>query len=520
MKNINIYHYDDDKTSRYNVKSYIESINSDFKELDIKINLSSFADHNKLIDKYEVSSPDLLILDMYDKSKNRVGDKVLSIIDGQEKNCKVFIWTIGNLRGNEVDYHSLSRDYPMLLDQDNTPILKSNRGTDLRSSIVKFLINEKIPILFDWDNDNLPLNMDIHSIGVSELNHLLFKIRKALTSENKFKVERLGGGFSGAVILKLRYDNSISILKVSKDKELLKLEHERSKDYYLKLPFNLRININSKEFETQNLTSFLLEEVKDSITLFDWILRTNDHSKIEELLSIIFLNNGLNHFYRDNRNNTEFKFTEIFKKIEGFKFSLVESAFNELKPILSAYDFKLSEIKNLCLNGVYNNIDKHSIKTTKKLPLLHGDLHSRNILVTNTNLPAIIDTGGMSHGYWCLDIARLITHLFFVGINHNTREYFDLDSLDKDLAIIKKIMTCEQIEDDSINNNIIFTINWLVNHCEIIYEDLYSKWEFQLGLMKELLQISYRTNSIPPNKRAVALIAAYECMLIADFNSQ
>ncbi|MBA7535048.1 hypothetical protein ES705_27298 [subsurface metagenome] len=69
---------------------------------------------------------------------------------------------------------------------------------------------------------------------------------------------------------------------------------------------------------------------------------------------------------------------------------------------------------------------------------------------------------------------------------------------------------------DSKNEIIYRTINWLTEKCDEIYGDLYYKFEFQLGLMKEFLQVVWSSDTVPYSKGAVALITAHDCMLQAN----
>jgi hypothetical protein len=83
-----------------------------------------------------------------------------------------------------------------------------------------------------------------------------------------------------------------------------------------------------------------------------------------------------------------------------------------------------------------------------------------------------------------------------------------------------RLIKLEKLDLDARNANIICSLNWLTEHAQNIYVSYFTLWEFQLGLMKEFLQMSYRTGTVPHSKRALALELAYQCMLEAEKNSK
>lgn len=466
---------------------------------------------------------------MYEGTKN-VGEIVLNTVKELKLNIPTIIYTQGSIDDYTIQYDVIIKENPFIF---GNPILKSTAGHELKNRIKDTIENkylQKNHSLFNIDEDDILLKAEIRSIGEQNLNKILIKIRSHLAFNGKFVIERMSSGFSGAAVFKLLFDNKIKVLKISNDKDKLKKEHENSKELYNEFPSRFRIHINSNEekiLETEQSYAILIENVHSSNTLFDW-LKTADKNGVANLFCDFYSKeNGLEYFYKNHiEQNDKVKFVQIF---ETFKtnYALVATVIKELQPIIDYLKetFNQKDIKNLVLNGDYEKIDKNNLLDKEYLKnkiLCHGDFHSKNIMIQSShNTPIIIDTGGIKYDYWCMDICRLIVHLFVIGFDQGTVQYFDIAEIPENLDIARRIINLESIDEDKNNignDGYIYTINWLLNNVATIYGDLYCKWEFQLGLCKEFLQASYRVNSTPPNKRALSLLAAYQCLLAANKN--
>lgn len=523
MKTINIFHFDDNSRSRINVHTYITGLNIDYEEqkLPLSMNLKEFDNTDSLIQELHNNHiPDILILDMYHGTQN-VGETVLNTIKELRLAIPTILYTIGNIEDHFIDYKETYKRYSFIYGEK---IDKGTNGDDLKQRIKLIIESDSLtePI-FTIDEDDIFLTVEINSIGKDNLNQILLDIKKGFDSNSLFNIERMPYGLSGAYVFRLKYNEEIHVLKISKDKEALKKEHVNSKKIYKKFPAIFRIYIDSEGFETSKYYAILLENVHNANTLYDWLYDIRNQNDIEEYFKKLYSDEtGLALFYRDRNNiytKEKNKFTQIF---ENFKYSLAAKAIEELKPLIDKFSDKFNEsnIKNLVLNGIYENIDKNKLIGDKYLKykiICHADFHSNNIMVQGKN-PKIIDTGGIRYHYWCMDICRLIVNLFIFGFNRGSIQYFDISEIPNDLNIAKKIITLEELPVDGSNDGYIHAINWLVKNVESIYEPYYSTWEFQLGLCKEFLQMANRTNSVPPNKRTVALLASYESMLMANKN--
>ena len=535
MKNIKIAHFDDKKSAIIRVRSHIRQLKRELKDTgnDINIEYTYFKDHNELIDKIDEGVQfGLIILDIYSKTEDTkeeypVGKLVLDEINSKHFNIPTIIFTKGPLKDPDgFDLTNIHEKYNFILGEK---IIKNNFSRLLNRIRSYFIEDEKLDDQFIFDQDNIFLRSEILAIKKSNLNSILYKIKSDLNYKGRFHLERMSSGFSGAMVFKLKYktnneDKTLksSILKISRDKETLQQEHEKSKNYYHEFPPQFRIDIG-KKYQNDEVLAFLIEEVCEGKTLFDKLIETSDKNKIEKIFEDMYLSYGLKEHYNKKRNG-ENKFTKIFNKFPEYRFSLVKQSANQLKPIINDYlnsnssPYDINVIDTLVNKGEYKTIRRSNQDKPKPLVLCHGDFHSKNILIQDNKRVLLIDTGGLRYDYWCTDICRLIVHLFIVGLDYSSYEYYDINKIENNLEVAKKLIKMDKIDPDRENDGMIYAINWLLGNVEKIYDDLFTKWEFQLGLTKEFLQASYRKNSIPASKRVLALLAASHCFISASKN--
>lgn len=518
MKILRIAHFDDSPEDLQSVKTDFKIKNLEYKKKEKRIELKQiqFTDHRKLIEEIENGDKfDIVIVDIFDDSKKtKIGENILSAIKAEGSKIPVIIFTKGHYKGQLINDNYCDK-YDFLLGD----VIHKDEKKKFIDRIENFVM-DNIDDQFILNEDDAFLQAEIMAIGKNNFNKILFSIGPEIDFDGLFQVERMSTGFSGAAIFKLIYNDKTSLLKISKDKKGLKDEIEKAKRYYSEFPTTLTYHINYNEYSNDDVVAYLLKEVKDGDTLFDWLKKENDKRRIEKLLDNLYLSNEkLASHYKINRNDNEHvKFKRIFKTFDNsIKYSMVKKAMNELKPIIEnkdSFKFNQHDIETLLRSNRYDYINVEDLTKTKNTVLCHGDFHSKNILVQGES-PIIVDTGGLGYDYWTSDISRLIVHLYIEGIDAEKYDFFDLGRIPHNLEIAEEIINLKIIELDGVNDSYINAINWLISHVAEIYDDLFSKWEFQLGLLKELLQISYRTR-LPASKRSLALIAAYRCLIAAN----
>jgi len=527
---IKVFHYDDSEDDLTLIPYSLNYIAKDDYGIEIVSVLESSV--SKSIEKIKENNFDLIILDMLDqKNENKkTGIIILDYLKDSGMKIPVIIYT--GAPTSIDDFNPLKEKYDFIVQI----LLKRPSKDEIKKVFSEFLErNELIPIIFSYDSDNYDLKAEVNSIGSNNINTLLVRIKRHFKlTQPDFKLNKITSGLSGACIFRVEYDiqsNTKSfLLKVSRDKDAIRKEFINA-EFYKNLPAQFRLEYNTsipkQELENEACSAILIEYAENASTFFDWLMKKeirSNESIINSLLTELFLNNGLTNFYSSNKSKDTKKYNYIFAKLDERRISFIKKAINDLRPILTKSISSLFDediINQIIFSKTYKNITYQDNKnaTEKNLILSHGDFHAKNLLISSTNRPTIIDTGGFCYDYWCSDISRLIVHLFIEGIDNGAYDFFDNDKQIERVKTAKEIIEGKEIaveSDDSVNNGFIHAINWLRKNAATIHSEFYSDWEFQLNIGLEFLKASYKTVTLPPCKRVLALLSACEAFRIAE----
>ncbi len=519
----NILYCEDNKTERKNIKLSLKTELSSLKNVNVNIKTEDF---EKSFQEIE-NCYDLLILDLHDNRSSKPNkNSGIDILHQNELQLKI----------PTVVYSSKNNDVQFFEDDNKKKyssfiklIPKKFNSYNNLIEFVKGIIINKIPTeeYYQLYNENdVSLRLNIERIGHKHFNFILYSIFEQ--SNSVITVEPMPSGWSGAVLFKLLIETDSFVLKLSKDIEALKNEHQKSIEFYGSFPDQLTISIKKDDYYSfdESVVGFLIKNIENSTTLLSYILKHEDVLGIKKVLNEIYTsdNSLSNHYKKRIDKNNKKDWSAIFEKINNGKIKWVKQNYNDLKPIITIFykEISVNNFERICIDNKYEKLNKNELldETFKKhLVLSHGDFHANNILVQGER-PFIIDTGALGYQHWALDISRLITSIFILGLDRDTVNYYDLNRIPYYIETGKKIISKEPIiiKEDDENKNALIAINWLLENIEEIYKTQFSLFEFQLGLMKEFLQVSYRNETIPPNKRALALILADVCLNKANKN--
>lgn len=503
----------DDNTNREgSIKVMLRSIQKEFEFMEF--GTTSF--NSILTDEGNpLSDVDLLILDLYDKDTDSwLGIQCLSLLKSTNSSIKTIIFS-GDKDGPERK-RNFKEEFSFViheLDKDKDEMV------GLKNVVEEELILN-IDDQFEIDNpfDDL-VQLQIKSIGRNNLNQICLQLKDKFEIVDDIVFSKMVGGYSGAILLKFQSSNTNYILKLSKNTPSLIDELENSNKYYHKFPHDFFNYINPHRFESKNknVVAIVIKLIEGSETFFSFATNTSTSSDsiCEVLNKLFFEGESMNDHYSKHRSDEE-HWSSIFDTFSNGKFNIIQNIYSELKPLTG--NLNINDLENMVVNQSFESLNKKNLNIKSQLTLNHGDFHSKNILVKNNN-PYIIDTGGMKNGYWCLDICRLIVDLFIRGLDIGTINYFDISNISTNVEYGEKLITQEKISLDSRNDSLLVAINWINENINQIYGDLFSITELQLGLVREFLQASYRVDTLPPNKRAIALILAIKTMEKANENA-
>ncbi len=518
MRKFKILVCEDKITDQEDIQLYLDEVSQDLSEISYGIDVK-MTNFQEVIPELS-SNFDLLVLDFYDAntSDQKAGIRVLN---HNKNSIKTIIYS-STTRTNKINISDLKKRYSYLLDE----LTKYDNGDNLKQWIKNHIytnfIEDKFYSLYN-ENDQILVN-SIITIGESNLNSIIHLIRKKFNYDHVI-LHRMTSGLSGAILFKLEVNGKYSILKISKEIEKLKQEHENAIKLYHEFPSRLINHIDPEYYYSSgnNALGILLKEVDNSQTFFDFICNdsTNKEIEIQKFLCNLFLDDqGLKNHYEKNKGVLR-DWTSIFDKMNESKMILIEKSYNELSQIVIKYYKKIDieDFNRLTVSHSYSKLNKNKLldkKYNKGGILSHGDFHAKNILVQSNIHPILIDTGSINYQHWCLDLCRLVVNTYIFGFDINSIDYFELESIKSNMQIVEKLIRKEQIDTNGSNDNLIFSMNWIINNIDKIFDEQFELFEYQLGLMKEFLQLSFRFDTVPPNKRALALIAAHKCMISAS----
>jgi hypothetical protein len=519
--NFKILYCEDDKIERENLNLTIKEKLSKLNGINLEIKCEDFEQSFiEIKSKY-----DLLILDLQDENSKKP-DTGKDILIQNESQLKIPT-VVYTSKSSEVQFFEEDnrKKYSSFLKL----LPKKLESYDNLIEFVKGIIINKIPIekYYKLYNENdVSLKLNIERIGLEHFNYILYQVFEKY--HKIIIVKPMPSGWSGAVLFKLLIGSDGYVLKLSKDINSLKDEQEKSEKYYDSFPPQLTIPIKKDKYHSfdKSVFGFLLKSIENSTSLLSYIIEKKDEDYIRNVLNEIFKSeNSLSNHYKTviDRESKE-DWSSIFKKLNIGKIELVRNSYIELEVIILKYNKKinLDNFEGICINNKYENLNIDKLledKFKKNLVLSHGDFHANNILIQGER-PFIIDTGALGYQHWALDITRLLVSIFILGLDKGKIEYFDLERIKYYKEIGENIININPItvEDGDKNKNCLIAINWLLEKIKEIYETPFSLFEYQLGLMKEFLQVSYRKETVPPNKRALALILADICLAQANEN--
>lgn len=338
---------------------------------------------------------------------------------------------------------------------------------------------------------------------------------------SQFTINALGQGLSGAIVfnLELQDTNNDSIfrfIKLSQNKNSMSIELSKARREYLEIKPNYTLSyLNNTPIPFKDYHVISAELVERSISLRKKIFTDSNGDlsiKVIEELSTKCL---AELYHKKRRKNTKDQIAHSILKVFNTRRIAFLNASNDELETLTGKNKIIQIIEELQKKIAVDSIfyEKNNLKNA----LVHGDLHSNNILVSESNKIFIIDPANMGWDHWSRDICMLIVDIFAFGIDTGTKEYFGITAIDKWTKMGTKIINNIKIGNGLINKGIVASINWLTKKENLsrIFKDFFELWEFQMSLGVEFLRVSYKNDTLPAGKRAACLLIGIEAINIA-----
>lgn len=368
------------------------------------------------------------------------------------------------------------------------------------------------------------LDAEIEAIGDKTLAVLL---TKTLPGYERMELKYVAPGYSGASVLRVkafkhRGASKTILVKLSHDERKLRKELDQApdtghatEDLYVRYDKTPPISYNG-----WYLISMTFAE--DATTMLEWI--GSSAAPINSLMNELF-QEGLRLGYMPSSEGKN-------QRIEQPALALMKSSIRGRAHILTS----LETLKDLVARAYseadtnfdpnyleqflqYNQVGKHSEESMPQFTfqcMSHGDLHTRNILISRkTGRPHLIDAGLRGIQHWASDPARFCADLWLTAWDFKKEAYF-WDDLPAWRGHIQSWLRSEGIPDLSpLNSRVYHTLSWVHENLPQMFNDLCGMdvptWEYKLALAEEFLRMS-GYDSFPAPKRCLGILAAYDIL--------
>lgn len=436
------------------------------------------------------------------------------------------------------DFDAATRNTGLYLDKDDIRQRKYPKEK-LHSDLLKLLESKKhladsaesLNKVLPWQTGKqLKLDALIETVGHENLVNLA---KDAAPECERYEVHYVAPGYSGAVVLRVtgskldsRVIDANFLLKCSRDKAKLEIEMRRcprpkepSSIIYV-LPEAEHLTDPPSVYHRNGWFASAWTFRDDAGTFLSWLTENGaSRGKVEEIMSTLFVS-GLNKDYRRGATNNVRSGVESLSPNVLGRFR-ISNSITHLKTLLQRTlrdpDLDIKEVELFLSDEVICGKPFNKVKSGTYECICHGDLHSRNILITERNQPLLIDPARRKTRNWATDPAKLCVDLWVTAWDFGPESYL-WDQLVLWIDNIRGWLETRAINVSTINVSNSRTANaltWISNNLPHIFEGcslgVLPDWEFRLALAVEFLNLS-GYESVPTPKRCMAVIAANDIL--------
>lgn len=394
----------------------------------------------------------------------------------------------------------------------------------------------------EWDDKDLRLSTVVHTIGKQTLRYFVASLYGRTPVRAEFRYVR--AGLSGANVLHFtlvgqdpddgRAFTRDMLLKASRDGASIRAEYAAWDHAHSNFPVELLPHARRTELTQSRGWHGFASALVDGVTLTDWLASgAQEDDAVERVFDGLFLSAGLSRHYlgakAEKRERAEAMLARNLMTL-GRKARVLE-AIDQLRPLVEYHPphdtGSVEFVKAYVIDGLPRS-SKWGVPAIEVLS--HGDLHGRNVLVTQRTQAILLDPADVAWQHWAADWGRLIIDLLLSGLSEQIAAY-DWRHLAAWREFVAAVVVggpiddhvrCDCCDDESRLLSLAFTeaVRWLRNNAEAVFKPLHhtlpSEWELRLALAIELLRGSYRLIELPPPVRALSLLAAADALRASE----
>lgn len=387
----------------------------------------------------------------------------------------------------------------------------------------------------------------IAEVGEKTLKSLYKQVLRGKILPETIRATYLTPGLSGAFVLKMEADQENKpvlrhLLKVARDREILSKEiknYPGAGVYSSTLLVRYVDMDESKIAQVNNWNAIAAVFEEDAKSLRDWLLLSSNTDKVSSVMSSLFLDGGLSRGYETWDRSIQqcaivslspngSRRARILTALTNYKNLILHPELGQ-DPRWKAKDAALTQF--LKLKRVKDVSVEEDVESCYRC-LSHGDLHSRNVLVTKGGTPKalIIDTAEFSTYHWATDYARLLVDLLVTIFDYGIRSY-QWANIQYWMSLSQAVIGREALPaprgikptvSGESNEAVREAIKWLIENlpavCPAVTSDEDMKrrrWELELCLAVEFMRSAYRVDLTDP-KRIFALRSSYSAVSAAE----
>ena len=384
----------------------------------------------------------------------------------------------------------------------------------------------------DVNEDDLDLAAVIDVIGRVHVTNCT--IRALGRNCSRIKPHFVRPGLSGAAVLRVDCELEVEdghvperqnlLLKLSSDRG--QLSDEVTKDLS-RFPDELFVKYNSDQPVSSGTWYAIAANFREASILPKWVSEQSSTNPVFAMLQDLFFKAGLAQIYKNSVVRADERPTVALSRtlLTPSRKSRIRQALKEYADLAKKYDpngqFDPKTLDTFIVSRRLGNLDEEKFPKGIEWCLSHGDLHSRNILVTNKG-PRLVDAANVGELPWPADLARLAVDLLVSGLDNGdaSHEWTNVSQWFDAVQAFNRNDWRTLLVDTGTSTSVMTAVGWLRQNLHDLVgghgPPRRPEWQFLLCVAIEFMRCSYRYQDLPSPKRVLSLLAACDAIREAE----